>query len=177
MEVFIEPLDPSPRLYIAGAGHISQHVARLAADVGFRVHVLDDREPFANRERFPTAASVDVAEIAPHLAAAPITPASYVLVVTRGHTHDLDAMRALAGRELRYVGMIGSRAKVAHVTGVLAAEGVSAEWLEAVHAPVGLQIGAVTPEEIAVSIVAELVAVRRGAPLDAPHGPASMRGR
>jgi xanthine dehydrogenase accessory factor len=177
MEVFIEPLDPLPHLYIAGAGHVGQHVARLAADVGFKVHVFDDREQYANRERFPSAASVDVAEITPHLAAAGITPASYVLVITRGHIHDLDVMRALAGRDLRYVGMIGSRAKVAHVLGALAAEGVSAQWLEAVHAPVGLRIGAVTPEEIAVSIVAELIAVRRGAPTDAPQVPASMRGR
>ncbi len=177
MEVFIEPLDPSPHLYIAGAGHVGQHVARLASDVGFRVHVLDDRDEFANRERFPSAASVDVVAVAPHLAAADISPASYVLIVTRGHAHDLEAMRALAGRDLRYVGMIGSRAKVAHVSGALVAEGVSAEWLAAVHAPVGLGIGAVTPEEIAVSIVAELIAVRRGAQTDAPRGPASMRGR
>jgi xanthine dehydrogenase accessory factor len=89
------------------------------------------------------------------------------VVVTRGHTHDLAAMRALAGRPLRYVGMIGSRAKVARILGALAEEGAPAEWLARVRAPIGLQIGAVTPEEIAVSIVAELVAVRRGVPADA----------
>jgi xanthine dehydrogenase accessory factor len=162
MEVFIEPLDPSPRLLVVGAGHISQHVARMAADVGFRVRVLDDRETFANRERFPSADEVSVAEIEAFLAAAELPPSAYVVVVTRGHTHDLAAMRALAGRPLHYVGMIGSRAKVARIFDALAGEGTPAEWLSRVHAPVGLQIGAITPEEIAVSIVAELIAVRRG---------------
>ena len=167
MEVFIEPLDPSPRLLVVGAGHVGQHVARMASDVGFRVHVLDDREAFANRDRFPSADNVTVADIAGFLAAADLPPAACVAVVTRGHTHDLAAMRALAGRPLRYVGMIGSRAKVARILGALAGEGAPAEWLARVRAPIGLQIGAVTPEEIAVSIVAELVAVRRGVPADA----------
>jgi xanthine dehydrogenase accessory factor len=166
MDVFIEPLDPSPRLLVVGAGHVSQHVARMAADVGFRVHVLDDREAFANRGRFPAADEVTVAGIADYLAGADLPAASSVVVVTRGHTHDLAAMRALAGREFRYVGMIGSRAKVARIFDALAAEGAPAEWLARVRAPIGLQIGAVTPEEIAVSIVAELVAVRRGVAAD-----------
>ena len=177
MEVFIEPLDPSPRLLVVGAGHVSQHVARMAADVGFQVHVLDDREKFANRERFPAAAEVHVAEIAPFLAAAALPASAYVLVITRGHTHDLAALRALAGRSLRYVGMIGSRAKVARIHEALEAEGAPADWLNAVHAPVGLRIGAVTPEEIAVSIVAELIAVRRGAAGDGGSAPGAMRDR
>jgi len=162
MDVFIEPLDPSPRLIVVGAGHVSQHVARIAADVGFSVHVLDDREAFANRDRFPSADEVSVADIAAFLAEADLPSSAFAIVVTRGHTHDLAAMRALAGRPLRYVGMIGSRAKVARIFDALAADGAPAEWLAQVHAPIGLQIGAVTPEEIAVSIVAELVAVRRG---------------
>ena len=173
MEVFIEPLDPSPRLVVVGAGHVSQHVARMAADVGFRVQVIDDRETFANRDRFPSAEEVTVAPIAEFLAAADLPAAAYVVVVTRGHTHDLSAMRALAGRPLRYVGMIGSRAKVARIFGALASEGAPAEWLRRVRAPIGLQIGAVTPEEIALSIVAELVAVRRGLAADA--APAAMK--
>ena len=177
MDVFIEPLDPSPRLIVVGAGHISQHVARMAADVGFRVHVLDDRETFANRERFPSADEITVAEIDAYLAGAALSPAAYVVVVTRGHTHDLSAMRALAGRPFRYVGMIGSRAKVARIFDALSGEGVSAEWLGRVHAPVGLQIGAITPEEIAVSIVAELIAVRRGTAADGGAAPAAMRDR
>jgi xanthine dehydrogenase accessory factor len=175
MEVFIEPLEPSPRLVIVGAGHVSQHVAGMAADVGFRVQVLDDREAFANRDRFPAAAEVIVADIAGFLAGAELPPTAFVVVVTRGHTHDLAAMRALAGRPLRYVGMIGSRAKVARVFEALAADGAPAEWLRRVRAPIGLQIGAVTPEEIAVSIVAELVAVRRGAAPDAAAAPMKDR--
>jgi len=167
MDVFIEPLDPSPRLLLVGAGHVSQHVARMAAEVGFRVHVLDDREAFANPDRFPSAAEITVAGIAGFLAGADLPPSSYVVVVTRGHTHDLSAMRALAGRAVRYVGMIGSRAKVARIFDALAGEGAPAAWLGQVRAPVGLQIGAVTPEEIALSIVAELVAVRRGIAADA----------
>jgi xanthine dehydrogenase accessory factor len=164
MEVFIEPLDPSPRLVVVGAGHVSQHVARMASDVGFRVHVIDDREAFANRDRFPSADDVTVAKIPAFLQAADIPAATYVVVVTRGHTHDLSAMRTLAGRPLRYVGMIGSRAKVVRIFEALAAEGVAQAWLDQVRAPIGLKIGAITPEEIAVSIVAELIAVRRGVP-------------
>jgi xanthine dehydrogenase accessory factor len=174
MDVFIEPLDPSPRLLVVGAGHVSQHVAGMAAAVGFRVHVLDDREAFAHRDRFPSADEVTVAGIADFLQSADLPASAFVVVVTRGHTHDLAAVRALAGRPLRYVGMIGSRAKVARVFDALRAEGVPPDWLDEVHAPIGLQIGAVTPEEIAVSIVAELVAVRRGA--DARLA-AAMKGR
>jgi xanthine dehydrogenase accessory factor len=147
----------------------------MAADVGFRVQVLDDREAFANRERFPAAAEVTVADIAGYLAGADLPPAAYVVVVTRGHTHDLAAMRALAGRPLRYVGMIGSRAKVARIFEALAADGAPAEWLRQARAPIGLQIGAVTPEEIAVSIVAELVSVRRGSASSAASAPMKDR--
>lgn len=163
MQVFIEPLDASPSLYVVGAGHVSQHLAQAATRVGFRVHVLDDRERFANAERFPEAASVIADDIVAWLSRAELPESSYVVVVTRGHTHDLEAMRALAGRPLRYVGMIGSRAKVVKITEALINSGVPKDWVRAVHAPIGLQIGAVTPEEIAVSIVAELIAVRRGA--------------
>lgn len=162
MDVFIEPLDPAPPLYIAGAGHVSRLLAEVAARLGFRVTVIDDRERFANRDRFPGAADIVVAGIADWLAAADLPPTAFVVVVTRGHTHDLEAMRAVAGRPLRYVGMIGSRGKVAKIMEALAEEGASRAWLAGVHAPIGLTIGAVTPEEIALSISAELVAVRRG---------------
>ena len=162
MDVFIEPLDPAPPLFVAGAGHVSRLLAEVAASAGFRVTVVDDREKFANRDRFPSAADVVVGEVAPWLAAADLPPAAFVVVVTRGHTHDLDAMRALAGRDLRYVGMIGSRAKVARILDALRESGASPDWLAKVRAPIGLDIGAITPEEIALSIVAEMIAVRRG---------------
>ena len=162
MEVFIEPLDPAPPLYIVGAGHVSRLLTEVAARVGFRVTVLDDREKFANRERFPGAADVIVDDMGTWLAAADLPPTAFVVVVTRGHTHDLDAMKALANRPLRYVGMIGSRAKVVRIMDALRENGAAAEWLAEVRAPIGLAIGAITPEEITLSIVAELVAVRRG---------------
>ena len=177
MDVFIEPVEPAPHLYVAGAGHIGQEVARLAHQVGFLVHVVDDREKFANPERFPTAFEVAVADVAAWLASAVLAPRAYAVIVTRGHRHDLEALRALAGRGLQFVGMIGSRAKVARVFDTLAAGGVPADVLAGVHAPVGLDIGAVTPAEIAVSIVAELVAARNGR-LAAPHvAAASLRSQ
>ena len=162
MDVFIEPLDPAPPLYIVGAGHVSRLLAEVAGRVGFRVTVIDDREKFANPERFPGAAGIVVDGIASWLAAADLPDTAFAVVVTRGHTYDLAAMQALANRPLRYVGMIGSRTKVARIIEALRESGASPDWLSAVRAPIGLAIGAVTPEEIAVSIVAELVAVRRG---------------
>jgi xanthine dehydrogenase accessory factor len=176
MEVFVEPLEPTPHLYLIGAGHVSWHVARIAREAGFRLTVADDREKFANRERFPDAELV-VEAIPDWLHRVELPASAYVVIATRGHRHDLDALRALAARELRYLGLIGSRAKVARLFEVLAAEGLPAECLRRVHAPIGFDIGAVTPAEIAVSIVAELVAVRRGRlrPGDAPAAPASLQ--
>jgi xanthine dehydrogenase accessory factor len=162
MQVFIEPIDPAPSLYILGAGHVGQQLGRLAPGLGFRVHVIDDREKFANRERFPEAASIAVEDIPSWIARADLAESSMVVVLTRGHRQDYDAVQALAGRRLRYVGLIGSRAKVAKLVERALEEGLSPEWLRTVHAPIGLDIGAVTPEEIAVSILAELIAVRRG---------------
>ena len=161
MEVFIDPLQPSPRLVIVGAGHVAFHLARVAGGIGFRIQVIDDREKYANAERFP-GAEVVVDAIPEWLHRAEIPPSAFAVIVTRGHRHDLDALRALAARDLRYLGLIGSRAKVARLFEALAAEGVPAESLARVHAPIGLDIGAVTPAEIAVSIAAELVAVRYG---------------
>jgi xanthine dehydrogenase accessory factor len=162
MQVFIEPIDPAPALYILGAGHVGLQLGRLAPGLGFRVHVVDDREKFSNRERFPEAEEVVVDDIPEWIANTALPESAMVVVLTRGHRQDYDAVRALAGRKLRYVGLIGSRAKVAKLVERGLEEGLSADWLRAVHAPVGLDIGAVTPEEIAVSILAELVAVRRG---------------
>jgi len=163
MDVHVDPLLPDPHLYIVGAGHVGHELGRIAAAVGFRIHVVDDREKFASAERFP-GADVIVEPIPEWLHRADIAASAYVVVLTRGHTHDLDAMRALAARELRYLGLIGSRAKVARIYSLLLEEGLPSECLARIHAPIGLEIGAVTPAEIAVSILAELIAVRRGAP-------------
>jgi xanthine dehydrogenase accessory factor len=176
MDVHVDPLEPTPQLYIIGAGHVGFHLARAAADAGFRLHVVDDREKFASADRFP-GADIVVEPIPEWLHRAEIAPSAYVVVVTRGHTHDLEAMRALAARDLRYLGLIGSRAKVTRIADALLAEGMPRECLERVHAPIGLNIGAVTPAEIAISIVAELIAVRRGAPLESLSLSSARRAR
>jgi xanthine dehydrogenase accessory factor len=171
MDVHIDPLMPAPRLHLIGAGHVAFHLAKAAADAGFHIHVVDDREKFANAERFPLA-DVAVAPIPEWLESAQLPASAYVVILTRGHQHDLDAMRALAPRDLKYLGLIGSRAKIARICDALLEEGMPVEVLERVHAPVGLEIGAVTPGEIAISILAELIAVRRG--VETPG--LSMRG-
>jgi xanthine dehydrogenase accessory factor len=163
MDVYIEPIEPSPELFIVGAGHVGFHLARVAHEVGFVVHVVDDREKFANADRFPTAAEIVVDDIPQWLERASLPAHAYIVVVTRGHTNDLEAMRALAPRDLRYLGLIGSRAKVARIYQELLKDTrLASERLERVHAPIGLDIGAVTPQEIAVSILAELIAVKHG---------------
>jgi xanthine dehydrogenase accessory factor len=162
MDVYIEPIEPSPELYVIGAGHVGFHLARVAQEVGFRVHVVDDREKFANPERFPTAEEIVTEDIPTWLARTALPAHAYVVIVTRGHTNDLEALRALAPRELRYLGLIGSRAKVARIYDELTAHEMPANALKNVHAPIGLDIGAVTPQEIAVSILAELIAVKHG---------------
>jgi xanthine dehydrogenase accessory factor len=162
MEVYIDPIAPAPALYIIGAGHVGWHLARAAADAGFRIHVVDDREKFANADRFPAADTIEVDDIGAWLHRADLPATAYAVVVTRGHTHDFEALRALAARDLRYIGLIGSRAKVARIFEALEAEGMPLECLARVHAPIGLDIGAITPAEIAISILAELIAIRHG---------------
>lgn len=162
MEVYIEPIEAAPHLYLVGGGHVAYHLARVAATVGFHIHVLDDREKFASAERFPDAVEVAVDSIPVWLERITFPDNAYVVILTRGHRYDLDALRALVPRELRYLGLIGSRAKIARLHDALRDEGLDTERLQAVHAPVGLDIGAVTPQEIAVSILAELIAVMHG---------------
>jgi xanthine dehydrogenase accessory factor len=175
MEVFIEPIEPSPDVYIFGAGHVGHHLARMAFDTGFRVHIIDDREKFASADRFPTGVDVVVDDMPTWLHSHRLPPNAYAVIVTRGHKHDIDALRALAPAMLRYVGLIGSRAKVKRIYDALRAEGASPEALSRVHAPIGLDIGAITPQEIAVSILAELIAVKHGK-IAEPNVPAvSMR--
>jgi xanthine dehydrogenase accessory factor len=175
MQVYIEPLESTPRLYVIGAGHVGYNLAKLAGTIGFKIHVLDDREKFANQERFPDAEAVVVETIPEWLQHAEIPSSAYVVIVTRGHTHDLDALRSLAKRDLRYLGLIGSKAKVKRIYDALIEEGMPVEYLQRVHAPVGLDIGAVSPEEIAVAILAELIAVRRGKIHDPRVAAVSMR--
>lgn len=175
MSVYIEPIEPSPELYVIGAGHVGYSLATMAHEVGFRVHVVDDREKFANRERFPHAAEVVTEDIPAWLARTAIPAHAYVVVVTRGHNNDLDAMRALVARDLRYLGLIGSRAKVARIYTQMKEEGLDVAAMKQVHAPIGLDIGAVTPQEIGVSILAELIAVKHGKVRGRDAGELSMK--
>jgi len=172
MQILIEPVEGTPVLCLFGAGHVAQPLARMAKACGFRVEVVDDRVKFASDKRFPEADLVLVesfAEAAPRLTLGHNT---YAIVVTRGHKGDGEALESVLGRDLRFVGLLGSRPKVVHIFNALLERGVSREVLAAVHAPLGLEIGAQTPDEIAVSILAEMIAVRRGVD---PSSSASMK--
>ncbi len=156
------PILPRITLLIVGAGHVGQAVARLAAEVDFEVWVLDDRASYASRERFPSAHRLLVGDIGSSLQelAPSLTPSTYCLIVTRGHNHDEEALYHLAATPAEYVGMIGSKRKIKLIFEDLLAKGVSKETLARIHAPLGLPIGSQTVPEIAVSIVAELIACR-----------------
>lgn len=152
------------RLFVVGAGHIAVPVARLGALLGFPVVVLDDREDFATPDRFPDAARVERLDFAAPFAGIAPAAADFVVLVTRAHRYDYDCLRALLDGDVRprYTGMVGSRRRVRAAFRALLDAGVPADRVAAVHAPIGVDIGAETPDEIAVSIAAELVAVRRG---------------
>jgi xanthine dehydrogenase accessory factor len=157
------PILPRITLLVVGGGHVGQAVSRLAAEVDFDVWVLDDREHYANRERFPAARRLLVGDIGPalkELARTEITPNTYCIIVTRGHNHDEEALYHLARTPAGYVGMIGSKRKIKLIYEDLAAQGIPEEVLARVHAPLGFAIGSQTVPEIAVSIVAELIASR-----------------
>jgi xanthine dehydrogenase accessory factor len=162
VEVFFEVVEPQPTLIVVGAGHIAVPLARMGKMLSFEVIVLDDREKFANRERFPEADRVIAADFGPTLAQLKITRATYVIIITRGHQYDEEALMEVADSPAAYIGMIGSRRRVQAVRHNLEQVGFDGEKLERVRAPIGLEIGAETPEEIAVSIIAEVIAVRRG---------------
>ena len=168
---YVVHLEISPVLVIAGAGHVGQAVAKVAAELGFQVVVIDDRADFATGERFPADTELIVGPIAESLRRYPINPSCYVVIVTRGHRYDYEALEAVIGRDAGYIGMIGSTRKVQAVFKDLASSGVSQELLETVHAPIGLAIGAVTVPEIAVSIAAELIQVRRSETPTLVEGP------
>ena len=175
MDVHIDPLAPTPRLYVIGAGHVGHHLARVAHESGFRVHVVDDREKFANTERFGPGIDIVVDDIPAWLEKHALPATTYAVVVTRGHRHDLETMRGLLRSPLRYLGLIGSKAKVKRIFDMLREEGVTPDTLRPVHAPIGLDIGAITPQEIGVSIVAELIAVKHGKTAEPTVAAMSMR--
>ncbi len=161
MDIYIEPVIPPPRAYIFGGGHISLYLAKLTSMVGFQVTIIDDRLQFASKERFPEADEVIAEEYSLAFSKLKINQASYVVIVTRGHAYDQEVLEWALKTKAKYIGMIGSRKKIQTIFKNLQEKGFAPEDLQRVHAPIGLDIGALTPEEIAVAIVAEMIAVRR----------------
>ena len=162
LEVFVEPILPPPVLYLFGGGHVSMAVAQAIHAAGFAIGIVDDREQFANPQRFPMAREIYTSYEAAFEKIRP-NAATYLVIVTRGHKEDMRCLAWAVRTEARYIGMIGSRRKVLSVYRALEKEGYRPEEFERVFAPMGLEIGALTPEEIAISIAAELIAVRRNA--------------
>ncbi|MBF8266725.1 MAG: hypothetical protein HW388_233 [Dehalococcoidia bacterium] len=161
-KVFLEGYTTPPTVVLAGGGHISKALAPLAKALGLRLMVIDDRPEFANKERFPEADEVIVADYAQGLQQLDLRPNSAVVVATRGHREDDLALEAAARSSAGYVGLVGSKRKVILIYEELLKHGIPPERLRAIHAPIGLNIGATTPEEIALSIMAEIVAFREG---------------
>lgn len=163
LNVFVEPVNPSPRVFIFGAGHISKSISKIAGIAGFETSVIDNREQFANHERFPEAGEIfadEYEEVFPRLQ---INSLSYLIIVTRGHRDDMRVLRWAVTTPARYIAMIGSKRKAIAVVKELEKEGISRQAFDRVYSPMGLEIGAITPEEIAVSVVAEMIATRRAA--------------
>ncbi len=161
MDVYIEPITPPPRVFIFGGGHISVFVSKMSTLVGFQVVVVDDRPQFANQERFPEADEVIAEEFPFVFPKLKVNKSSYLVIVTRGHAYDQEVLEWALGQEVKYIGMIGSRKKIQTVYDALKQKGIPPDQLQRVYAPIGLNIGALTPEEIAVSIVAQMIQVRR----------------
>lgn len=162
IEVFIEVLATAAQLLILGAGHIAVPLAHLGKMLGFTVTVVDDRASFANRERFPSADDIIVGDFDQVLRNYRWVPNTYIVLVTRGHEFDVVSLRHILYWDVAYIGMIGSKRRVWAVHKLLHEEGMPVERLQRLHAPIGIDIGAETPAEIAVSIVAEIIKIRRG---------------
>ena len=169
LDIFIEPVLPPASLYIFGAGHVALSLYRAARSAGFDVSVVDDRENYANRERFPEAKEVIAEDFDKAMSRLSPGETSYIVIVTRGHRDDMRVLRWAVQSQARYIGMIGSKRKTISIFRELVKEGIPEHRFERVHAPVGLDIGAITPEEIAVAITAELIAARRRVERQLPH--------
>ena len=163
LDVFVEPVLPVPHAYIFGAGHISKSLSKVATLAGFSSVVIDNRDSFANRERFPEAAAVHAEEYEDVFPNLPVNETSYIVIVTRGHRDDMRVLKLAIATPARYIAMIGSKRKVLNVVRELEREGMPRSAFERIYAPMGLDIGAISPEEIAISVTAEMIAVRRNA--------------
>jgi xanthine dehydrogenase accessory factor len=169
LEIFIEPVLPPAELYIFGAGHVATSLYKVARIAGFDITVVDDREVYASRDRFPEAQEVIAEDFDKVTSRLQPTESSYIVIVTRGHRDDMRVLRWAVQTPARYIGMIGSKRKTITIFKELQKEGLAPELFDRVHAPVGLDIGAITPEEIAVAITAELIAKRRNVERELPH--------
>ncbi|MSV34935.1 MAG: xanthine dehydrogenase [Bryobacterales bacterium] len=161
LNIFIEPIAPQPRAFIFGGGHVSKSISKVANMAGFATVIVDDREAFANKERFPEADEVYADEYESVFPKLTITSTSYVVIVTRGHRDDMRVLRWAVETPAKYIAMIGSKRKTISVVKELEKEGLARQLFEKIYAPMGLEIGAETPEEIAISVVAEMIAIRR----------------
>ena len=161
LNIFVEPVIPQPRAFIFGGGHVSKSISKVATLAGFLTTIVDDREAFANRERFPEAEETYADEYESVFPKLPVTSTSYLIIVTRGHRDDMRVLRWAVGTPAKYISMIGSKRKTISVIHELEKEGFQRETFERIFAPMGLEIGAESPEEIAISVVAEMIAVRR----------------
>ena len=160
-EIFVEPVQSNPSLYIFGGGHIAKSLCNFAAECGFDVVVIDDREQYANSTRFPRASqtlAINFLSAFDHIS---VKSSSYIVIVTRGHQYDGEILERSLQTSARYIGMIGSKRKVETIYERFLKHGVPIERLKRVHAPIGIELGAVTPEEIAISIMAQLIRIRR----------------
>ncbi len=161
LDIFVEPVTPEPRAYIFGGGHVSKSISKIANMAGFATVIVDDREAFANKERFPEADETFADEYENVFPKLNVTSSAYLVIVTRGHRDDMRVLRWAVGTPARYIAMIGSKRKTISVVKELVKEGIAREAFEKIYAPMGLEIGAETPEEIAISVVAEMIATRR----------------
>src|ERR1700720_1390855 len=166
LNIFVEPIVPQPHAFIFGGGHVSKSLSKVATMAGFATVIVDNREAYANPERFPEAEATHAEEYEDVFAKLPITSSSYLIIVTRGHRDDMRVLRWAVTTPAKYVAMIGSKRKTIAVVHELEREGFFREAFEKIFAPMGLEIGAESPEEIAVSVVAEMIAVRRSPDAD-----------
>ncbi len=163
LEIFFEVMPAPPKLIVVGAGHIAVPLAKIAKVLDFHVTVIDDRLLYANRERFPDADEVVVGDMAQTLKEMTITPSCYIVLITRGHAYDEPCLRVIVGSQAKYIGMIGSRRRIkACFQRFRDEDKIAEELLERVYAPIGLDIATETPAEIALSILGEVIKVRRG---------------
>lgn len=160
IEVYCEVFLPDETILIVGAGHIAVPLCSIAKTLGFRVVIMDDREDYAHQKRFPQADQIIIDFFAEGLRQYPLNPYTYIVLVTRGHTYDKVCLREILTKANAYIGMIGSYRRLQAVFKALIAEGYSSEQLAQVHGPIGLPIGAITPEELAISILSEIISVR-----------------